>query len=110
MSVIWGFDRLARILSIAIARPRRAKVTELGGEYVRIDIPGIRWDCEPGKHVYIYFPPLHPLSPLLWENHPFLILQTALPQKLRAHSGSDSNSQSSVDRPDEQQHGIEKLT
>ena len=56
----------------------RAKVTSLGGGYVRIDISGLRWGSEPGTHVYAYFPTLNPLRP--WENHPFSMLPTALLQ------------------------------
>ncbi|KAK6499855.1 hypothetical protein TWF481_010212 [Arthrobotrys musiformis] len=74
---IWVFDRLMRIVRITMAGgPKRAKVTELSDEYVRIDVPGIRWGAEPGKHVYVYLPTLHPLKP--WENHPFSVLQTAM--------------------------------
>lgn len=98
ISAIWMFDRLGRILRLVIAGPRRAKVTTLNKEYIRVDIPGIRWGLEPGKHVYVYFPTLHPLRP--WENHPFSILQTALLSPSHAHAGDDSNSQASVERSD----------
>lgn len=73
---VWFFDRLARVGRIVKVGSRRAKVTDLGGGYVRIDIVGIRWGSEPGKHVYTYFPTLHALRP--WENHPFSVMQTAL--------------------------------
>lgn len=75
---VWGFDRLARIGRILKTGLRRAKVTDLGGGYVRVDIVGIRWGSKPGKHVYAYFPTLSPLRS--WENHPFSILPTALLQ------------------------------
>lgn len=105
ISAIWMFDRLGRALRIAIAGPRRAKVTVLSQDYVRIDIPGIRWGSDPGRHVYVYFPTLHPLRP--WENHPFSVLQSARLQSSHAHIGSDSNSQSSAPRPDNC-HDVEK--
>lgn len=73
---VWFFDRLARVGRILRTGLRRAKVTDLGGGYVRVDVVGIRWGSEPGKHVYTYFPTVNPLRP--WENHPFSILQTAL--------------------------------
>lgn len=73
---VWFFDRLARMGRILKAGLRRAKVTDLGGGYVRVDVIGIRWGSEPGKHVYTYFPTLNPLR--FWENHPFSILPTAL--------------------------------
>ncbi|EPS45668.1 hypothetical protein H072_340 [Dactylellina haptotyla CBS 200.50] len=76
---VWVFDRMMRVLRILRAGGiKRASITEMGalGEYVRIDIPGIRYGVEPGQHIYVYFPTLHPLKP--WENHPFSVLQTAL--------------------------------
>jgi hypothetical protein len=89
---VWFFDRLARIARIIVAGPRRAKVIEISNELVRIDIPGIRWVADPGKHVYIYFPTLHKFRP--WENHPFSVLPTAMltPSTSRAMSGARSQS------------------
>ncbi|KAK6538170.1 hypothetical protein TWF694_011052 [Orbilia ellipsospora] len=88
---IWFGDRIVRVLRVlAAGGAQRAKVTELGEGYVRVDIPGIRWGSEPGKHVYVYFPTLHPLRP--WENHPFSVLSTALLQRNQA---SDTQSQDS---------------
>ena len=75
---VWAFDRLARLGRILKTGICRAKVTDLGGGYFRIDVVGIRWGSAPGKHVYAYFPTLNPLRP--WENHPFLILPIALLQ------------------------------
>ena len=97
MSAVWFFDRLVRVVRIAMTGARRARVTELGEKYVRIDIPGIRWGSEPGKHVYVYLPTLHPLRP--WEDHPFSVLPTALLQHFPQRSVSDTQSQSSTDRP-----------
>ncbi|KAL6718738.1 hypothetical protein ACLMJK_002972 [Lecanora helva] len=94
---IWMFDRLGRVLRIVTAGPRRAKVRALNDEYIRIDISGIRWRSDPGKHVYVYFPTLHPLRP--WENHPFSLLQTAQLQPTHTFTGSDSDSQTSIGRP-----------
>lgn len=99
MSAVWFFDRLARVARVAMTGPRRAKVTELSDGYVRIDIPGIRWGCEPGKHVYVYFPTLNPLRP--WENHPFSVLPTALLKPVIQRGGSESQSQHSAERIEE---------
>ena len=110
VSVIWIFDRLGRALRIAVVGRRRAKVTALNQDYVRIDIPGIRWGSQPGKHVYVYFPTLHPLKP--WENHPFSVLQTATlskPPHARVDSSDhDNHHQSSTERPSYDQHDVEK--
>ena len=75
---VWFFDRLARVGRILKNGVHRAKVTDLGGGYVRVDIVGIRWGSEPGKHVYTYFPTLNPQRP--WENHPFSVVPTAMLQ------------------------------
>ena len=96
ISAIWMFDRLGRGLRIVIVGPHRAKVTALNEDYVRIDIPGIRWGFDPGKHVYVYFPTLHPFRP--WENHPFSLLQTALLRPLHASHDPDIPSESSEER------------
>ena len=106
ISVIWIFDRLGRVLRIVIAGPRRAKVTALNEGYVRIDIPGIRWGHQPGKHVYVYFPTLHPFTP--WENHPFSLLQTALLEPSHTRLDSDYKNQTSIERPNDH-HDVEKI-
>lgn len=97
---VWGFDRIARVVRIAMVGPRRAIVTEIGQGYVRIDVPCVRWGSDPGKHCYVYFPTLHRLQP--WVNHPFSILSTALlhPPHLVdgvTYSGNESQSQNSGD-------------
>ena len=48
---VWFFDRLVRVGRILKTGPRRAKITDLGGSYMRVDIDGIRWGAEQGKHV-----------------------------------------------------------
>ena len=85
---VWFFDRVARLGRILKTGIRRAKVIDLGGGYVRVDVVGIRWGFEPGKHVYAYFPMLNPLRP--WENHPFSILPTALLQSSGHSLSSES--------------------
>ena len=77
VAAVWAFDRGARLLRICICGIRRANITELGGEgYVRVDIPGVRWDSRPGLHAYLYFPTRTPWIP--WENHPFSVMPTML--------------------------------
>lgn len=100
---VWFFDRLARVGRVVKLGPRRAKVTDLGGGYVRVDIVGIRWGSEPGKHVYAFFPTLNALRP--WENHPFSVLQTASLRPSYATSSSDtSNSNAGSDQIDMEKH------
>ena len=76
---VWFFDRLARVGRVLKNGLRRAQATDLGEGYVRVDIQGIRWGAEPGKHAYVFFPTLSPLRP--WENHPFSIVPTPLLQR-----------------------------
>ncbi|CAN6672757.1 hypothetical protein TRVA0_047S00298 [Trichomonascus vanleenenianus] len=96
MSAVWVFDRLGRIVRIAMIGPHRAKATELGEEHVRIDVPGVRWGIEPGKHVYVYFPSLNLWRP--WESRPFSVLPTDLLQSsYHLKSDSENNSQSLVE-------------
>jgi hypothetical protein len=83
--VVWFFDRLMRVVRVFKSGVRRAKVTDLGEGYVRVDIPGIRWGSNPGRHVYVYFPTLIPLRP--WENHPFSVIPTYMLQQ----AGGNSN-------------------
>ena len=101
MAAVWAFDRFMRIARLVNAGVRRAKVSALGNgaDYIRVDIPGVRWSTEPGKHAYFYFPTLTPLRP--WENHPFSVLSTALLQPSAYRGKSDGGSlqeRSSTDR------------
>ncbi|KAF2000908.1 ferric reductase transmembrane component 4 [Amniculicola lignicola CBS 123094] len=73
---VWFFDRLIRVGRILKNGRRRAEITQVTEDIVRVDVKGIRWSAEPGKHTYAYFPTLNPLRP--WENHPFSIVPTAL--------------------------------
>ena len=86
---VWFFDRLMRVMRILKTGIRRAQVTDLSDGYVRIDVKGVRWDAEAGKHVYAYFPTLNPLRP--WENHPFSLLPTSMLRSFH-HSLSTHNS------------------
>ncbi|KAF2475226.1 ferric reductase transmembrane component 4 [Lindgomyces ingoldianus] len=73
---VWFFDRILRVSRVLKNGIRRANVTEIGDNIVRVDIKNVRWGTEPGQHTYAYFPTLNPLRP--WENHPFSVIPTAL--------------------------------
>lgn len=73
---VWFFDRLLRVLRILKTGLHRARVTDIGDDFVRVDVEGVRWSAVPGQHVYAFFPTLNPLRP--WENHPFSVLPTAM--------------------------------
>jgi hypothetical protein len=106
VSAVWAFDRAARIARIGVVGPKRSTVTELGGahEYLRVDVPNIRWNRVPGRHAYLYFPTVSRWAP--WENHPFSVMPTAMltpksdadgtggtrPARTIARSGSSTDS------------------
>jgi hypothetical protein len=71
-----------------------------------VDIKGIRWAAEPGKHTYTYFPTLNPLRP--WENHPFSIVPTALLTSQGHSTGKSSSTGSKRTTSVNQINDIEK--
>lgn len=87
---VWFFDRLVRVLRIIKNGMRRAVVTEVGPDHVRVDIEGVRWSIRPGLHAYAYFPTLNPLRP--WENHPFSVNSTAVFHSHRLSISTPSDS------------------
>ncbi|KAK0651111.1 ferric reductase like transmembrane component-domain-containing protein [Cercophora newfieldiana] len=97
---VWFFDRLVRVVRMVKNGLRRATVTEVADGLVRVDVPGVRWTAEPGKHTYAYFPTLSPWRP--WENHPFSVVPTAL---LRGKRIAESRS-SQGESPDLEKSGV----
>ncbi|GFF39456.1 hypothetical protein IFM58399_05583 [Aspergillus lentulus] len=61
---IWAFERVFRVLRLARHGIRKAHVTVLDDEYLKVDVPGVHAQ----GHVYLYFPTL---TWRVWENHPF---------------------------------------
>ncbi|RYP49311.1 hypothetical protein DL768_004936 [Monosporascus sp. mg162] len=100
---VWFFDRLIRVLRVCKNGIRKATVTEITPDIVRIDIEGLRWTPEPGYHTYVYFPTLTPLRP--WENHPFSVTYTAMlhsrNSKLISPKGSIRHQPSDGDKVEE---------
>ncbi|KAF1849358.1 uncharacterized protein K460DRAFT_428911 [Cucurbitaria berberidis CBS 394.84] len=88
---VWFFDRIIRVGRILKNGRRKAEVTQITEDIVRIDVKDVRWQALPGRHTYAYFPTLNPLRP--WENHPFSSIPTALLQS-RGHSVTASSSSS----------------
>ncbi|KAJ4295254.1 hypothetical protein N0V90_007265 [Kalmusia sp. IMI 367209] len=70
---VWGFDRVMRMLRMARNGLRSAIITKVDDDYVRVDVPGVA----ATGHAYLYFPTL---TWRVWENHPFSVASTALPQ------------------------------
>ena len=88
---VWGLDRALRLWRMAKIGFRRARITDLGHGYVRVDVPGVRWPAMPGRHAYIHFPTLSILRP--WENHPFSVIPSSMLSPVRDHSPSDDESE-----------------
>lgn len=88
---VWFFNRLLSVFRILKTGVRRATVSAVTEDIVRIDVKGVRWLSRPGMHTYAFFPSLNPLRP--WENHPFSVIPTALlqPRERNGSPGSDGN-------------------
>jgi hypothetical protein len=61
---IWAFERVFRVLRLACHGIRKAYITVLDDEYLKVELPGVHAQ----GHVYLYFPTL---TWRVWENHPF---------------------------------------
>ncbi|PVH72670.1 hypothetical protein DL98DRAFT_609763 [Cadophora sp. DSE1049] len=103
---VWFFEGLIRVLCIAKNGMRRAVVTEVGDNHVRVDIPGLRWSSKSGYHAYAYFPTLKPLK--LWENHRFSVNSTAI---FASHALNHDQSPTASSRPssEENNHDVERF-
>ncbi|KAJ4268815.1 hypothetical protein NW762_002885 [Fusarium torreyae] len=64
---IWSFDRFLRIVRVSKHGIKKAYITRVDDEYIRVDIPGV--NCH--GYCYAYFPTL---SWRMWENHPFSVV------------------------------------
>lgn len=97
-SAVWFLDRIGRVARLLGVGSRRAKVIDLGGDYLRIDIPAVRWGADAGKHVYVYFPTLRPMR--FWENYPFSVPPTHLltppPSVIQTSRQTSSQEESNV--------------
>jgi hypothetical protein len=61
-----AFDRVARVFRVARNGVRKAEITVIDEDYVRVDVRGVSAE----GHAYIYFPTL---SWQFWQNHPFSV-------------------------------------
>lgn len=92
---VWFFDRLMRWLRTGRRGIKRAYVSRVDDEYIRVDIPGV--DCH--GYCYAYFPTL---SWRIWENHPFSVVgyngahAPRHPATPSSHSDSDEAGTSSA--------------
>ena len=64
--LFWCSDRVVRIVRVGLNGIKRAHITIIDEEYIRVDIP----NAKGAGHAYLYFPTL---SWRFWENHPFSV-------------------------------------
>jgi len=91
---VWGFDRAMRLLRIARNGLRLAIITQIDDDYVRVDVPGVA----ATGHAYLYFPTL---TWRVWENHPFSVASTTLPQGVARKSKALKDEESASYAKDE---------
>ncbi|KAI2607205.1 ferric reductase like transmembrane component-domain-containing protein [Hypoxylon fragiforme] len=85
---MWGFDRVLRFARLARNGVRKAEITVIDEDYIRVDVPGIA----ASGNAYLYFPTL---SWRVWENHPFSVMGTMMPQEQQKTSSAKPTSASS---------------
>jgi len=76
-AAIWVFDRLFRIVRIGFRGFRKAHISIIDDDYIRVDIPGVN----ANGHAYLYFPTL---TWRPWESHPFSIAKRVSPTYVSA--------------------------
>lgn len=86
---IWGMDRLLRVARTASNGIKRAYVSRVDDEYIRVDVPGV----DSHGYCYAYFPTI---SWRPWENHPFSVIGFN-PGNQHGQTISTSESQSDSD-------------
>lgn len=64
---IWGFDRTLRLFRTFRRGVKRAYISPVDADYMRVDIPGV----SARGHVYLHFPTISKWR--LWESHPFSV-------------------------------------
>ncbi|KAJ6784372.1 hypothetical protein PWT90_05896 [Aphanocladium album] len=64
---VWGFDRVIRLLRAFRRGVKRAFISPVDADYMRVDIPGV----SARGHVYLHFPTVSKWR--LWESHPFSV-------------------------------------
>ncbi|KAF1940309.1 ferric reductase-like protein transmembrane component 4 [Clathrospora elynae] len=89
--VVWAFDRVARWLRLASNGVQTAEVTIVDDEYVRVTIRNV----STSGYAYLYFPTL---TWRFWENHPFSVASTILPQVMQEPTNHASISSHDIEK------------
>ncbi|XWW97155.1 hypothetical protein V2A60_005136 [Cordyceps javanica] len=64
---IWGFDRSVRLVRALRRGVKKAYISPVDADYMRVDIPGV----SARGHVYLHFPTISRWR--VWESHPFSV-------------------------------------
>ncbi|KAJ3491093.1 hypothetical protein NLG97_g5657 [Lecanicillium saksenae] len=64
---VWGFDRVVRFFRALRRGVKKAFISPVDADYMRVDIPGV----SARGHVYLHFPTVSKWR--LWESHPFSV-------------------------------------
>ncbi|OAR01710.1 hypothetical protein LLEC1_07514 [Akanthomyces lecanii] len=64
---IWGFDRALRLVRALRRGVKKAYISPVDADYMRVDIPGV----SARGHVYLHFPTISKWR--IWESHPFSV-------------------------------------
>ncbi|KPM37460.1 hypothetical protein AK830_g9116 [Neonectria ditissima] len=86
---VWAFDRLLRVARVSKHGIKRAYITKVDDEYIRVDIAGV--DCR--GYCYAYFPTV---SWRMWENHPFSIVGLNSGRATDSLSSCNSDTEGSI--------------
>ncbi|CAI5757342.1 unnamed protein product [Candida verbasci] len=74
-TVVWGADKLFRLVRITLFGVKTAKLQLIADEVIKVTVPKPSWWLSfPGAVAYIYF--LKPTC--FWQSHPFSIIDSAL--------------------------------
>lgn len=67
---VWFFDRLCRTIRVCSFGYKKATVTAVGKNIIKVAVPKPKWWVHhPGTYAYVYFAGI-----LFWENHPFTVV------------------------------------
>ncbi|ATY60243.1 ferric-chelate reductase [Cordyceps militaris] len=64
---VWGFDRAVRLMRACKRGVKKAYISPVDADYMRVDIPGV----SARGHVYLHFPTISKWR--VWESHPFSV-------------------------------------
>ncbi|OAA67526.1 ferric-chelate reductase [Cordyceps fumosorosea ARSEF 2679] len=80
---VWGFDRAVRLARACRRGVRKAYISPVDADYMRVDIPGV----SARGHVYLHFPTISGWR--VWESHPFSVAGSSCDNTNKSGYGMD---------------------